>query len=104
MPVFKENLGIAPQPIGYQVTNKGLEFGSAPERPHKQTQKDDAETFLRERMKPGKKYIASELIAEAVHLGHAERTVRKAATERLRIESKPVRKDGKIAEWEWKLP
>lgn len=102
--VLKENLGIAPQPVGFLVTENGLKFGPAPEKPRKQTQKDDAEEWLRDRMKPGKAYVASEILAEAMQHGHCERTVRKAAIERLQIKPKPVRKDGKIAEWEWRLP
>jgi hypothetical protein len=102
--VLKENLGIAPPPIGFQVTATGLEFGPAPERPRKQTQKDDVEEWLQNRIKPGETYRASEVIAEAEQRGFHERTVRKAATERLGIDPKPVRQDGKIAGWEWRRP
>jgi hypothetical protein len=55
-------------------------------------------------MKPGKSYRVSVILAEAREHGHAERTVRKAASERLKIEPKPVRTGGKISEWLWKLP
>ena len=102
--MLKENLGIAPPPVGFQVATTGLEFGPAPERERKQTQKDDAAEWLRQRMKPGKAYKASEILAEAIQHGHSERTVRKAGVERLGIKPKPVRKDGKIGEWEWSLP
>ncbi len=101
--VLKENLGIAPQPIGFQVTAKGLEFGAAPEKPRQHTQKEDAADWLRQRMKPGKSYRSSEILDEAEQCGHSVRTVRKAATEKLGIRPKPIRKNGKIAEWEWRL-
>jgi hypothetical protein len=102
--VLGENLGIAPQPIGFRFVQGGVEFGPAPEKARKKTEKDEAEEWLRQRMKAGKKYKASDLLAEALQHGHANRTIRKAATERLRIFPQPIRKDGKIAEWDWELP
>ncbi len=103
--VLGENLGIAPKPVGFRISDAGLTFGEAPKRPPKPpTEKDDAEAWLRGRMKPGEVYKASEIIDAAVQHGHAERTVRKAVTEKLGVKPKPVRKDGKIAEWEWVVP
>jgi len=100
--VLGENLGIAPRPVGFLVTDTGLQFGEAPTRPRKSTEKDAAEAWLRERMKPGVVYRASELLAEAEQNGHTVRTIRKAASERLGVRPKPVHRDGKIAEWEWR--
>jgi len=102
--VLGENLGVAPQPIGFRFVQGGLEFGPAPEKGRKKTEKDDAEDWLRQRMKPGEIYKASDLQAEALQHGHSNRTIRKAATERLRIFPRPLREDGKIKEWDWKLP
>ena len=102
--VLKENLGIAPKPVGFQVTSTGLEFGAVPERPRKQTQKDDAADWLRQRMMPGKTYKASAIESEAEQVGHSIRTVRKAAAEKLGIKPKQVRNNGKIVGWTWKLP
>jgi hypothetical protein len=102
--VLGENLGVAPQPIGFRFIKDGLEFGPAPDKPQRKTEKDDAAEWLRQRMKPGEKYKASDIQAEALQHGHANRTVRKAATERLRIFPQPVREEGKIKEWSWELP
>lgn len=101
--VLGENLGVAPQPIGFRVSDAGVEFGSAPVRPRKETQKGDAGTWLRNRMKPGKVYQADELELEAEQAGHATRTLRRAAEE-LKIVKKQKREKGKIVGWEWRLP
>ena len=55
-------------------------------------------------MEPGKAYRASELLSEAAQHGHAERTIRKAVVERLKIIPFQVRKDGKVSGWIWKIP
>lgn len=102
--VLGENLGIAPPPVGFRITDTGLEFGAAPERPKKATEKDSAEAWLRGRMQPGEVYRSVDLLAEAAQHGHAERTVRKAATEKLGIKPRPVREGGHVAAWEWVLP
>ena len=102
--MLKENLGLKPHPIGFRIHSQGLEFGVAPETPRRETAKDQAEDWLRANMQPGKKYKASEIQAEAEQHGHSKRTLRKAATERLHIIPEQVRKDGKIAEFMWKLP
>ncbi len=102
--VLGENLGTAPRPVGFRFVEGGLEFGDAPTKPHRPTEQDAAEDWLRQHMKAGKKYRASEVLAEAQQHGHANRTVRKAATGRLRILPESVRRDGKIAGWNWQLP
>jgi hypothetical protein len=102
--VLKENLGIAPAPVGFQVTPTGLQFGAVPQKPSKNAQKDEAAIWLRGRMKPGTTYKASEILAEAVQYGHSERTIRKAATEKLHIKPKAIRENGKISEWKWRMP
>jgi hypothetical protein len=99
--MLKENLGIKPKPIGFRISSKGLEFGEAPKRPHKETEKDRAEAWLRANMEPGKGYKAGDLIDEAKQDGISEEALRRARTD-LGIVKPNVRKtkDG----WEWKLP
>src|SRR5262249_28288435 len=102
--VLGENLGIAPKPIGFRFGDEGLEFGPAPVKPRKPTEKDEAVDWLRQHMEPGQAYKASDLLEEAEQCGLAERTVRKAATEKLGIKPKRVRKGNRIEGWEWVLP
>jgi hypothetical protein len=102
--VLGENLGIAPEPVGFRFTGDGLEFGQAPAKPKKQTEEDVAAEWLRQRLKPGQTYPAGEVLEEAEQSGYAERTVRKAATSKLGINPRPVHKDGKIVGWEWVVP
>lgn len=102
--VLKENLGLAPAPVGFEVTNEGLTFGPAPERPRKNSAKADAGDWLLSRMKPGKSYLASAILTEAIECGHSERTLRKAATEILGIKPKQKREGGQVKGWLWRLP
>ncbi|MDZ4685266.1 MAG: AAA family ATPase [Planctomycetaceae bacterium] len=100
--VLKENLGIAPNPVGFQVTATGLEFGPPPEKPRNKTEKDRASDWLKAHMKPGKWYSAAKLEDEAGQDGYSETALRRARVE-LGI-AKPDHlkktKDG----WEWMLP
>jgi hypothetical protein len=59
--VLKENLGLAPKPLGFRVTGNGLEFGPAPEKPRKDTQGQKAGDWLQQQMQPGQWYRAAEL-------------------------------------------
>jgi hypothetical protein len=100
--VLKENLGIAPRPIGFQVTSKGLEFGASPEKPRKQTEKDRAEVWLRDHMEPGHWYPSGELLEEAEQFGYSANAIQRAREAIGIVKPDHVRKtkDG----WEWSLP
>lgn len=102
--VLGENLGNAPLALGFRLTETGLEFGTAPERPRKITEKDTTEAWLRERLKVGEVYNAADIIAEGIQHGHAERTIRKTAVERFGIVPEQVRHGGRISGWRWVLP
>jgi len=102
--VLKENLGLAPTPVGFEVTNSGLVFGPAPARLQKTSAKSQAADWLLSRMKPGKSYLASAILAEAIECGHSERTIRKAATELLGVKPKQKRDGGHVIGWLWRLP
>ena len=101
--VLKENLGIAPKAIGFEVTKKGLVFGDAPTKPKKSNKQDEAAEWLLASMEPKKIYLASDLEAQAEQDGHAVRTLRRAAA-KLGIKKEEKKKDGKIDHWEWTLP
>jgi hypothetical protein len=92
---------VKPDPIGFRITDDGLEFEAAPEKPVKRTEIDDAVDWLKERMAPGQAYKASDLIAEAQELGHSKMTIQRAATTRLGIKPEQVREGGKIRGWSW---
>ncbi len=100
--VLGENLGNAPQPIGFRITEQGLEFGPAPEKPSKAPAKDDAKKWLEANMKPGEWHKAAELQDSAEDDGFSETALRRARNELGIVKPNHVRKtsDG----WEWKLP
>jgi hypothetical protein len=76
--MLKENLGLRPRPVGFCVGSKGLEFGLAPEKPRKETQRDKVEDWLREYMTPGKWYKARELLSDAEQFGYSNNAVQRA--------------------------
>ncbi len=101
--VLGENLGIAPPPIGFRISDTGVEFGLAPERLRKETTKDKAGDFLKDHMKPGKWYPCAELLEDAKQFGFSVNAIQRAREELGIV--KPagnVRKVGK--NWEWKRP
>jgi hypothetical protein len=97
--VLKENLGKAPEPFGFIVTDDGVEFGSAPMKPHRQTKRDLAEHFLKQVMQPGKWYAAKDLISDADDQQGIEKTALHRAKDLLKIATEK-RKTG----WFWKRP
>lgn len=103
MRVLKENLGIAPKPIGFRVTAEGLEFGDAPQKPVRTTVLDKTAEWLKERLKSGKEYRVSDVESEAEAIGLSVKTLRKCLAE-VGVESTPVRKDGRLSYWTWRLP
>jgi hypothetical protein len=100
--VLKENLGIAPQPVGFQVTGSGLVFGPAPEQPHRHTATADAESWLRRRLASGEWCASAEVLEEAEQLGYSRGVVQRAQKALGIVPPHGVRKDGKT--WQWRLP
>jgi hypothetical protein len=101
MRVLKENLGINPRPVGFEVTDAGLVFAEAPQKPkeEKETAKDRAAKFLLRHMaETGKGYKASEVIEAAEQNGFTKETLHRAK-EALGI---VVAKVGEA--WEWTRP
>jgi hypothetical protein len=100
--MLKENLGLKPRPIGFCVSSKGLEFGIAPEKPRKETQRDKAEDWLRDYMRPGKWYPAAELLDDAKQFGYSPNAMQRARELIGIVKPTHVRKFGKT--WKWQLP
>ncbi|HQZ65467.1 MAG TPA: AAA family ATPase [Planctomycetaceae bacterium] len=100
--MLKENLGIKPNPIGFRISTKGIEFGLAPAKPRTETQRDKAEDWLRANMKPGVWHSAGTLTADAEDDGFSETALRRARNILGIIKPDHVRKvkDG----WQWMLP
>jgi len=99
--VLKENLGLAPTPIGFQVTHKGLEFGPAPQRPRRETEKGAAEDWLRANMLPGRWYPSREIDAGLAAAGFSG-TAGQRAKVALGMVKPNVRKTAQG--WECRLP
>ena len=97
-----ENFGTAPPPVGFRFTETGLDFGSAPERPRKDTKKQSAEDWLRSYMEPGRWYSSAEIDRVAVRFGFSGNAVQRAKESIGIVQPKYVRrvKGG----WESMLP
>jgi archaellum biogenesis ATPase FlaH len=96
--MLKENLGLKPRPVGFRISSAGLDFGPPPTAPQKESVKDKAAKFLRDRMTAGKPYAAAELIAEAAKHGIGEVALHRAKSA-LGIVVVRVK-----AGWQWTLP
>ena len=97
--MLKENLGLKPRPIGFRISSKGLEFGQAPERPRKETKRDQAEDWLKAHMEPGKWYKEKELEDAAPFSKNALQRAREAMG-MVQPDYVQKRKEG----WVWQLP
>jgi hypothetical protein len=100
--VLKENLGLAPAPIGFEVTSTGLVFGKPPAKPQKETEKDRAEAWIKAHLLAGEWYKAGDLIDEAGQDGISETALKRARNDLGIVKPNYLRKtkDG----WEWRLP
>ncbi len=102
--VLKENLGIAPEPVGMLVGSDGLEFGPAPRKPKREKAADTAEEWLRQKLQPGKSYPADEVLAEGQAACHQPKQVH-AAKKQLGIKPRQVwNAEAKKNLWVWSLP
>jgi hypothetical protein len=103
--ILKENLGLAPKPIGFRITSKGLEFDSAPEKRDKDTQKAKAGEWLAERLGDGEWHLRNDVMNDAAQFDYSANAIQRAREE-LGITSKAgyVRKRPADNLYEWKLP
>ncbi len=101
MRIDGDNLGNCPQPIGFRISNDGVQFGPAPERPRRLTEADKAKAFVCEYLKPGVWKESKELEEAAHQQGFSKTTLHRAKTE-LGIVGDYVKYDG--AKWLCTLP
>lgn len=97
--ILKENLGIAPDPIGFRIDDQGLHFGDSPRRPPKANEKDKAAEWLKSRLIPGKWIPAKTLLEEAAELGYSRNAVQRAREEMGIIKSHGIREIKGVSEW-----
>lgn len=97
--VIKNNLGPLSKPLGFEITDGGLMFTSAPEAPHRETLQDRTADLLLALLAHGPR-PASELRQEIEKAGLSWATAKKVK-ERLGIVE---RRDGKEKRWYWALP
>src|SRR5439155_4238605 len=103
--VLKGNLGLAPKPVGFQVTNHGLEFGDAPQRPKKETRKQDAMDWLKSYMEPGKWYLRDDVQAAGKRFGFSDGAIQRAREELgITTEMGTISSRDNEAMYEWRLP
>jgi hypothetical protein len=97
--VLKSNLGPKPKAIGFTITDEGISFGAAPERPEEESKLREAERMIRELLKPGEEKPASVFVSQAKEKEISEKTL-KRAKKKLGVvsEKKPE------GEWVWRLP
>ncbi|MCI0639584.1 MAG: AAA family ATPase [Gemmataceae bacterium] len=94
-----KNLCVDYTPVGLLVTNDGLKFGPAPEKPKKESAEDIAVKFLDARIKPGQSCESKPLIDEAEQQeGIATATLARAR------ESLGIVSDKSDKSWVWKRP
>ena len=99
--MFNKNLPVDKKPLGFRWADdsSGLVFGDAPHAPvkeKKESGKDKAVAWLKERMKPGEEYPAKEIIDEAVALGFSHTGTLQRAKDELKVETRKV---GKTHQW-----
>lgn len=98
--VLKSNLGKKPKPIGFRITDDGITFGAAPERPEENTKLTQAEMMIRELLKDGKPKLASVFLETAAGKNINEKTLQRAKKS-LGVVSEHA-PDGKA--WVWRMP
>ena len=96
--VLKENLGIAPPPLGFEIKESGLAFGTPPTKPRPLTAQGMAENFLRAVMKPGVWTSSKKVSAEAEKRGISSATLQRAR-EKLGIVKTNIRESKNGTEW-----
>jgi hypothetical protein len=83
--MLKENLGLKPNPIGFRITDRGLEFGVAPTRPKEEKParapaRAEAREWLLELLKDGP--VPSKDLSELAEVDHLnDKTLRNAMKE-----------------------
>ena len=77
--LLKENLGINPGPVGFKISNAGVEFGPPPEKPQRTTAvKQRAMQFLETHLVAGEWILAAPLVEKAQAEGISENALFRA--------------------------
>ncbi len=91
--MLKENLGLAPEPFGMRVTDRGLEFGEPPTKPDKETQKAKAVEWLREYLRDGKWHLRNDVMTDAAQFDLSANAIQRAREELgITVDSPYIRK------------
>ncbi len=95
--VLKSNLGPFPEPLGFRITEVGVEWEDAPEEPRNETAVDRAAEFLQAMLQSGAR-AAVEIFNEAEGAG-----ISRSSINRAKVLKKIVAvKEGR--HWKWSLP
>lgn len=95
MKVVKTNLPKLPEPVGYRITDKGLEFSGAPEKPQKAI--GNVLKWLRARVPRDQWVDAKPILIEGASLNFSGATICRAR-KKLGIDD---RKNNRKSEWHW---
>jgi hypothetical protein len=102
--MLKENLGLAPIPLGFTVTAKGLIFGPAPQKPRKNTKKESAKDWLCQWMEPGRSYLSNEILEDAKRFGFSSAAIQRAREDLGMTQDRGFVRRGPGDRYEWCLP
>jgi len=100
--VLKSNLAEKPQAIGFDITDGGVTFGFAPEKPEENSQVQKAMAIIRDVLRPGKPGQPASIFTERAKtegVGQGSLKVAKRAL-CIRSEKSPEKGGG----WLWSLP
>jgi hypothetical protein len=102
--VLGENLGIAPKPLGFRISDSGLTICEAPEKGREPTARDKAKEWLLATMKAGEWYLASKLVEQAKEFGISANALQRAREELgMTLETGLIRKNTSD-KYEWTRP
>lgn len=87
---LKNNFQEKPQPFGFEITDEGVVWVPAPERPKTTAEMEKALGFLKSALRPGP-MLTTELVERAVRAGVSGRTLRRALR---RLGCVSVRREG----------
>lgn len=95
--VIKSNLGRFPEPLGFWITDHGVEWGEAPTEPHVETATDRAVDYLKDALRRGAR-DAVDLFDEADQLGISSSALKR---EKSHLGVPSIKENG---HWKWSLP
>ena len=95
--VLKSNLGPIPGPLGFRITEAGVEWEDAPEEPRNETAVDRAAEFLQAMLQSGAR-PAGEIFEEAEQSGISRSSINRGKVLKRVV---VLKKEGR---WIWSLP